>query len=76
MAGTGIVVSCHRCRMFGRLGDRVMYLVPLTVAPGGPRGNEGTDVLNIRADCYRIVTCRNTVYIVDYDIYMRTCNVD
>ena len=34
MAGTYVVVSGHRCRMFGRLGDRVMYLAPLTVAPG------------------------------------------
>ena len=34
MAGTGIVVSGHRCRCAGRLGDRVMYLAPSTVAPG------------------------------------------
>ena len=34
MAGTYVVVSGHRCRMFGRLGDRVMYLAPSTVAPG------------------------------------------
>ena len=24
----------------------------------------------MRVDCYEIVNCRNTVYIVDYDIYM------
>ena len=34
MAGTYVVVSGHRCQMFGRLGDRVMYLAPSTVAPG------------------------------------------
>ena len=38
MAGTYVVVSGHRCRMFGRLGDRVMYLATSTV--GGPRGSE------------------------------------
>ena len=38
MAGTCIVVSGHRCWMFSRLGDRVMYLAPSTVAPG--RGHE------------------------------------
>ena len=34
VAGTGIVVSGHRCRMFSCLGDCVMHLVPSTVAPG------------------------------------------
>ena len=34
MAGTYVVVSGHRCRMCSRLGDRVMYLAPSTVAPG------------------------------------------
>ena len=34
MAGTGIVVAGHRCRMFGRLGDGVMYLAPSTVPLG------------------------------------------
>ena len=39
MAGTYVVVSGHRCRMLGRLGDHVMYLAPSMVAPG-PRGSE------------------------------------
>ena len=34
MAGMYVVVSGHRCRMFGCRGDDVMYLPPLTVAPG------------------------------------------
>ena len=34
VAGTYVIVSGHRCWMFGCRGDRVMYLPPLTVAPG------------------------------------------
>ena len=34
MAGTYVVVSGHRCRMFGYLGDRVMYLTDGGPGPG------------------------------------------